>query len=70
MLPGRPMAMMAFKTYGYVSMMQGLTYAQDQKLALYMKVPPKTIFWAQLAATVWSSVTQVGVVSHFGSLQT
>lgn len=32
MLPGRPMAMMLFKTYGYISMYQGLYFSQDMKL--------------------------------------
>jgi hypothetical protein len=27
MLPGRPMAMMAFKSIGYITMLQGVTYA-------------------------------------------
>jgi hypothetical protein len=30
------MAMMAFKTIGYITMSQGLTYAQDQKMAVYV----------------------------------
>jgi OPT family small oligopeptide transporter len=38
MQPGRPVAMMLFKTYGYISMYQGLFFAQDQKLGMYMKV--------------------------------
>lgn len=32
MQPGRPMAMMLFKTYGYISMSQGLGFMQDLKL--------------------------------------
>ncbi|KAF2670668.1 small oligopeptide transporter [Microthyrium microscopicum] len=62
MLPGRPMAMMAFKTLGYITMAQGITYAQDQKMAMYMKVKPRTIFWGQLWASVLSSFVQVGVL--------
>jgi OPT oligopeptide transporter protein len=65
MLPGRPMAMMAFKTLGYITMSQGTTYAMDQKMAVYMKVPPKTIFWGQFWASLWSCVVQVAVVSDF-----
>ena len=57
------MAMMAFKTLGYITMSQGTTYAMDQKMAMYMKVPPKTIFWGQFWASVWSCFVQVGVVS-------
>lgn len=32
MQPGRPMAMMLFKTYGYITMAQGLYFLQDMKL--------------------------------------
>lgn len=32
MLPGRPLAMMEFKTFGYITMTQGLLYTQDLKL--------------------------------------
>ena len=39
MLPGRPIAMMLFKTYGYITMAQALFFLQDMKLAHYMKVP-------------------------------
>ncbi|KAF2664976.1 small oligopeptide transporter, OPT family [Microthyrium microscopicum] len=62
MLPGRPLAMMSFKTYGYISMSQGLTYAQDLKLGHYMKVPPRTLFWGQLVASLWSCIVQVAVL--------
>lgn len=32
MQPGRPMAMMLFKTYGYMTMYQGLYFSQDMKI--------------------------------------
>lgn len=32
MQPGKPMAMMLFKTYGYITMSQGLYFSQDMKL--------------------------------------
>lgn len=31
MLPGRPLAMMLFKTYGYIAMSQALYFTQDLK---------------------------------------
>jgi OPT family small oligopeptide transporter len=34
MQPGRPMAMMLFKTYGYITMSQGLYFCQDMKLGM------------------------------------
>jgi hypothetical protein len=38
-LPGRPIAMMMFKTWGYITMAQALTFTSDFKLGHYMKVP-------------------------------
>jgi OPT family small oligopeptide transporter len=61
MQPGRPLAMMMFKTYGYISMAQALYFLQDLKMAHYMKVPPRTVFFAQCIATLWSSIVQVAV---------
>ncbi|KAJ5157886.1 Sexual differentiation process protein isp4 [Penicillium canariense] len=63
MLPGRPMAMMLFKTYGYMSMYQGVYFTQDLKLGHYMKVPPRVTFAAQMVAAVWSSLVQIGVMN-------
>ncbi len=61
MLPGKPIAMMLFKTYGYITMAQALYFLQDMKLAHYMKVPPRVTFWAQVIACAWSAVVQVAV---------
>lgn len=62
MLPGRPVAMMLFKTYGYITMTQGLTFVQDMKLGHYLKVPQRSMFWGQLVATIWSCLVQLAVV--------
>ena len=63
MVPGRPMAMMMFKNYGYVSMSQALYFAQDLKLGHYMKVPPRVMFASQLTASVWSAIIQIAVMN-------
>lgn len=63
MVPGRPVAMMMFKTYGYICMGQALYFAQDLKMGHYMKVPPRVMFSAQLIASVWSAIIQVGVMN-------
>lgn len=34
MQPGRPIAMMLFKTYGYITMSQALYFIQDLKLGM------------------------------------
>ncbi|PKS09470.1 hypothetical protein jhhlp_004086 [Lomentospora prolificans] len=63
MVPGRPMAMMMFKNYGYICMSQALYFAQDLKLGHYMKVPPRVMFSSQLIASVWSAIVQIIVMN-------
>jgi len=53
--------MMMFKTYGYISMAQGLQFSSDQKFAHYLKIPPRSTFWAQGVATLWCCIVQVAV---------
>ncbi|KZF21186.1 OPT family small oligopeptide transporter [Xylona heveae TC161] len=61
--PGRPVANMVFVTYGYITSMQGLKFSSDLKLGHYMKIPPRILFWVQMAATIVSSLTQIGVLN-------
>ncbi|KAK8165389.1 small oligopeptide transporter, OPT family [Phyllosticta citrichinensis] len=69
-LPGRPLAMMCFKTLGYITMYQGLLYTQDLKMAHYMKVPPRVLFWGQGIATIWGSIVQIAVLDWaFGAIK-
>ena len=60
--PGRPVAMMLFKTYGYITMAQGLYFTQDLKLGQYMKIPWRSMFMAQTIATIWACIVQVAVL--------
>jgi hypothetical protein len=43
---------MYFKTYGYIAVYQALYFANDLKLAHYIKIPPRHTFYAQLWATL------------------
>ncbi|KAK0566916.1 hypothetical protein OC844_000514 [Tilletia horrida] len=52
LMPGRPIANVAFKCYGYMTMAQALDLVTDLKLGHYMKVPPKHMFVAQTLGTV------------------
>ncbi|KAK0566506.1 hypothetical protein OC861_003196 [Tilletia horrida] len=61
MLPGRPVAMMIFKTYGYITMAQALSFVSDLKLGHYMKVPPRDMFTAQVVSTILSVFVLLGV---------
>lgn len=38
MLPGRPIAMMLFKSWGYMLMSNGLTFVQDMKVGHYVSL--------------------------------
>ncbi|PCH33323.1 OPT oligopeptide transporter [Wolfiporia cocos MD-104 SS10] len=61
MLPGKPVAMMLFKSYGFITVTQALSLASDMKIGHYMKVPPRTMFIAQTLATILSAFICVGV---------
>ncbi|TGO65624.1 hypothetical protein BOTNAR_0076g00180 [Botryotinia narcissicola] len=63
MLPGRPVALMLFKAYGYITMTQAQFFLQDLKLGHYLKVPPRTMFFAQCVAAFWSSIVQIAVMN-------
>ncbi|PIA31234.1 hypothetical protein AQUCO_05100031v1 [Aquilegia coerulea] len=58
--PGKPFANVAFKTYGYISMTQAITFLSDFKLGHYMKIPPRSMFIVQLVGTVISSQVSFG----------
>ncbi|KAG2609058.1 oligopeptide transporter 7-like [Panicum virgatum] len=58
--PGRPVANMCFKVYGYISMSQALTFLQDFKLGHYMKIPPRTMFMAQVVGTLIAAFVYIG----------
>ncbi|CAN0892858.1 Oligopeptide transporter 7, partial [Linum grandiflorum] len=55
--PGYPVANMCFKVYGYISMTQAITFLQDFKLGHYMKIPPRTMFMAQVVGTLIACLT-------------
>ncbi|KAL8413706.1 hypothetical protein RB594_005091 [Gaeumannomyces avenae] len=62
-LPGRPAAVMLFKSYSHLCVSQALSFAHGLKLGHYMKVPPRVLFWSQLVAAAWSAVVQVLVMA-------
>ncbi|KAF9618436.1 hypothetical protein IFM89_001159 [Coptis chinensis] len=58
--PGRPVANVCFKVYGYISMKQGITFLQDFKLGHYMKIPPRAMFMAQVVGTLVAAFIHLG----------
>lgn len=50
--PGYPVANMCFKVYGYISMKQGIAFLEDFKLGHYMKIPPRSMFMAQVLTSL------------------
>ncbi|XVF33855.1 hypothetical protein REPUB_Repub18cG0007700 [Reevesia pubescens] len=58
--PGKPLANVCFKTYGYISMGQALFLTSDLKLGHYMKIPPKSMFVVQLVGTIVASTCYFG----------
>lgn len=58
--PGYPVANMCFKVYGYISMKQGIAFLEDFKLGHYMKIPPRSMFMAQVVGTIISAFAHLG----------
>ncbi|KAF9094188.1 hypothetical protein BGX29_009620, partial [Mortierella sp. GBA35] len=50
--PGKVIANMTFKCYGYMAMYQCLNLLSDLKLGVYMKIPPRSMFTAQVWGTI------------------
>ncbi|XP_022975803.1 oligopeptide transporter 4-like [Cucurbita maxima] len=60
-LPGRPIANVCFKTYGYISMAQAVSFLSDFKLGHYMKIPPRSMFLVQLIGTIIAGTVNISV---------
>ncbi|KAF9388683.1 hypothetical protein CPB97_000628 [Podila verticillata] len=60
MLPGHAIANVTFKTYGYIVNYQALNFVSDLKLGHYMKIPPRTMFMAQLVSAIISCIINLG----------
>lgn len=54
--PGRPIANVCFKVYGYMSMAQAVSFLSDFKLGHYMKIPPRSMFIVQVDCIVQFSI--------------
>ncbi|KDQ11754.1 hypothetical protein BOTBODRAFT_176948 [Botryobasidium botryosum FD-172 SS1] len=60
-LPGRPIAMMLFRTWGSGTIVQTLAFASFLKFGHYMKIPPRTMFTAQMIGTIVAGTVQLAV---------
>ncbi|KAM0935382.1 putative oligopeptide transporter, OPT superfamily [Dioscorea sansibarensis] len=59
--PGKPIANVCFKVYGYMSMTQAISFLADFKLGHYMKIPPKSMFLVQFVGTMIAGTINLGV---------
>ncbi|KAL9238500.1 hypothetical protein vseg_012913 [Gypsophila vaccaria] len=60
-LPGRPIANVCFKVYGYMSMAQAISFLSDFKLGHYMKIPPRSMFLVQFIGTILAGTINMAV---------
>lgn len=60
---GNALAMNYFKMYGYVTTAHTIHFANDLKLAHYVKIPPRATFMAQCWATLISSLVCTAVLN-------
>ncbi|KAH7567617.1 hypothetical protein JRO89_XS07G0105100 [Xanthoceras sorbifolium] len=59
--PGKPIANVCFKTYGYMSMTQAISFLSDFKLGHYMKIPPRSMFLVQFVGTIIAGTVNLSV---------
>ncbi|KAK9988896.1 hypothetical protein SO802_029135 [Lithocarpus litseifolius] len=59
--PGRPIANVCFKTFGYMSMAQAVSFLSDFKLGHYMKIPPRSMFLVQFIGTILAGTINLAV---------
>ncbi|XP_058068215.1 oligopeptide transporter 5-like [Magnolia sinica] len=58
--PGKPIANMAFKSYGGVSMGRALSFLYLLKQGHYMKIPPRSLFTVQIVGMLIASSINFG----------
>ncbi|KAG0029824.1 hypothetical protein BGZ82_007717 [Podila clonocystis] len=58
-LPGNPLTNATFKTYGYITNAQALSFVSNLKFGHYMKIPPRMMFAAQIWATIVAAVVNL-----------
>nr|XP_023904412.1 oligopeptide transporter 4-like [Quercus suber] len=59
--PGRPIANVCFKTFGYMSMAQAVSFLSDFKLGYHMKIPPRSMFLVQVIGTILAGTINLAV---------
>ncbi|KAM4098424.1 hypothetical protein ACJW30_07G076200 [Castanea mollissima] len=59
--PGRPIANVSFKVYGYMAMNQAVSFLNNFKFRHYMKIPPRSMFLLQFIGTILAGTINIGV---------
>ncbi|KAK6456525.1 OPT oligopeptide transporter protein-domain-containing protein [Scheffersomyces xylosifermentans] len=62
-LPGNGLALMFIKAFGYNIDGQAQNYITDQKMAHYVKIPPRALFRAQIISVFIASFIQLGIMN-------
>uniref|UniRef100_A0A0D3FZM4 Uncharacterized protein n=1 Tax=Oryza barthii TaxID=65489 RepID=A0A0D3FZM4_9ORYZ len=60
-MPGKPIANVCFKVYGYISMNQAVSFLTDFKLGHYMKIPPRSMFLVQFIGSIVAGTVNMSV---------
>ncbi|CAF1481374.1 unnamed protein product, partial [Didymodactylos carnosus] len=62
---GNLIAAATFRTYSFNTLFQAVTFINYLKLSHYMKIPPRTIFIAQVVGTCVSAIVSYSITDHF-----
>ncbi|KAM0748072.1 OPT-domain-containing protein [Meredithblackwellia eburnea MCA 4105] len=60
--PGKPIANIVFKVYGYMTLVQCIDLTADMKLGLYCKIPPRALFICQVYGTALGSIVNYSLI--------
>jgi OPT family oligopeptide transporter len=58
-LPGRPIATMVFKSVGWTTISQAISFSSDLKFGHYMKIPPRLMFSSQVLASIVAVISSI-----------
>ncbi|KAK4701267.1 hypothetical protein P7C70_g4966, partial [Phenoliferia sp. Uapishka_3] len=62
LFPGKPIANIVFKVYGYMTLVQCIDLTADMKLGLYCKIPPRALFICQVYGTALGSIVNYSLI--------
>jgi OPT family small oligopeptide transporter len=62
--PGSPLANATYKVFGTNTLIRAMSYVSNMKMAFYMKIPPRYVFFAHIYGVLISSLVSFTTFDH------